>query len=373
LEDRPGIHNSDFLLGIAEGLDLVLISDNELLVQFGTRSRPSELLRDTDLKGILGRIVTRLLHGPASRSELLSDLPAGDYADARSLIDDLIQRGILTDVRRSCVEQYLRYTFSGESTLADRRVSLIGTGPLGARLAHSLLQHGLGRISLLDDRKADRLWYTFLPLGPESSCDVGKPTHVVLRDRLLAAGHAGVESIDGQLDASGLEAAVVRSHFIVVASEQPHLRLAHMVNRLCIRDRKPWMLVTIDGNLGLVGPLFLPVHTACYNDYRALADAAVPSPEMARKHRQHILRRGAGSFFPGLPAYAEIVAGHASLAIVHFLVREASFALGRVLIIDFDRMLIDVEDVLKLPRCPVCGAERSSYEPPFSPDIVAPS
>jgi hypothetical protein len=71
-----------------------------------------------------------------------------------------------------------------------------------------------------------------------------------------------------------------------------------------------------------------------------------------------------------LPVYAEIVAGYATLAVVHFLVRGASFALGRVLTLDFDRMLIDVEDVLKLPRCPVCGRERSAYQPAFSAEIV---
>jgi bacteriocin biosynthesis cyclodehydratase domain-containing protein len=182
-----------------------------------------------------------------------------------------------------------------------------------------------------------------------------------------------VESLDAQLDAAGVETAVARSDVTVLALEQPDLRLAHLVNRFCIRNRKPWLLTTIDGNFGLVGPLFLPVHTACYNDYRTLADAATSnpgSPGMTRKYHQYILKRGAASFFPGLPAYAEIVAGYASLAILHFLLRNSCFALGRVLTINFDRMLIDVEDVLKLPRCPVCGGERSASQPPFSAEIV---
>lgn len=370
MEDSLTNHNSDTILEIAEGLDLVLISNDEVLVQFGTRSYPSELLRDTDLKGILGKIVGRLLQGPAKVIELLSDLRKEDLAEAHTLIDDLLQRGILTDIHRSPVEQYLRYTFSDESTLADRNISLIGVGPMGARLAHSLLQHGIGRISLLDDRRADHLWYTFLPLGPEDICDTSTRTDVALRDRLLAAGYINVESLDVQLDTAGVETAIARSDFIVVAFEQPHLRLAHLVNRYCIRERKPWMLVTIDGNFGLIGPLFLPIHTACYNDYRVLTHAAIPSPQMAHKYRQHILRRSMSLFFPGLPAYAEIVAGYASLAIVHFLLRDTSFALGRVLMIDFDRMLIDVEDVLKLPRCPVCSTGKSAYQPPFSADIM---
>jgi bacteriocin biosynthesis cyclodehydratase domain-containing protein len=361
LADTPAKRSLDTPIGIAEGLDLVVISADEVLVQFGTRSHPSELLRDDDLNGTLGTLVARLQRGPASLSELLDEVVDSDRAEAGDLIEDLLQHGTLADARRTPVEQYLKYTFSDETSLADRRVSLLGAGPTGGRLAHSLLQHGLGDLGLLDDREVDALWHSFLGLVPAPDPDLAATADIALRDQLRAAGHFRVEALDGELDLSGIEAAVRRSDIVVLALEQPDIRLAHMVNRVCLRERKPWLLATIDGNFGLVGPLFVPPHTACYNDYRALADAATPSPEMARKHRQHIIRRRTGSFFPGLPSYAEIVAGHATLAVVNFLIRGHSFALGRVLVIDFDRMVIDVEDVLKLPRCPVCGVDRATY------------
>jgi len=31
--------------------------------------------------------------------------------------------------------------------------------------------------------------------------------------------------------------------------------------------------------------------------------------------------------------------------------------------VEFERMIIDVEDVLKLPRCPGCGLQRTAYQP----------
>src|SRR6266508_4158042 len=111
LENKHTNLNSEALLSIAEGLDLVLISADEVLVQFGTRSYPSELLRDPDLTGILGKLITRLLKEPAKFSELLLDLQAEDQAEAQVLIDNLLQRGILTDILTSPVDQYLHYTF----------------------------------------------------------------------------------------------------------------------------------------------------------------------------------------------------------------------------------------------------------------------
>ena len=51
----------DTVLCPAEGLDFVLVSENELLVQFGTRSRPSELFRDDDVSGVIGKVIGELL------------------------------------------------------------------------------------------------------------------------------------------------------------------------------------------------------------------------------------------------------------------------------------------------------------------------
>lgn len=350
---------AETVLGVAEGLDLVLISDDEVLVQFGLRSRPSELLRDADVSGLLGRTIGRILQRPTTVGELLAQARPGHENDARELLTDLVARGILTDIKSNPVEQYLGYTFTGEPHLPDGRITLIGAGPLGARIAQNLVQHGVTGIAVLDDRPIDALWRAFAPLHLSHNSE-GTRADVALCESLGPEA----KQLDAQLDTAGIERAVTESDFVVLALEQPDLRTAHLVNRYAIRERKPWLLTNIDGNMGMVGPLFLPVETACYNDYRTLAFAATPNRGMARKHREHLLaHRGTGSFFAGLPSYVEIAAGHTSLAVVHFLLRGTCFALGRVMVIDFDRMQIDVEDVLKLPRCPVCGTQKNAYRP----------
>jgi bacteriocin biosynthesis cyclodehydratase domain-containing protein len=349
-------------LGVAAGLDLVLISDDEVLIQFGLRSRPSELLRDQEVSGLLGRTIGRILRGPVTVGELLAQARPDQQSDTRALLADLVERGVLTDINSSPVEQYIRYTFTGQPHLADGRIALLGAGPLGARVAHALVQQGLAGLTLLDDRPLDASWRAYAPFGRNDNHD-GVRADVALSASLGAPARA----LPAGLDAAGIEAAVTEADLTVLALEQPDLRTAHLVNRYAIRERKPWLLATIDGNFGLVGPLFVPVETACYNDYRTLAFAATPNRGMARKHREQLLaRRGTGSFFAGLPSYVEIVAGHTSLAALHYLLRGSCFALGRVLVIDFDNMQIDVEDVLKLPRCPVCGTQKSAYRPPVT-------
>lgn len=360
----------DTTLGIAAGLDVVLLSEDEVLIRFGTRSHPSELLRDHELRGVLGRIFGRLLAGDTTFRDLLSELPETDTAGARLMIADLVERGIITDIRSSSIDQYLRYTFGGESSLGSGSVTVIGLGPIGVRLAHSLLEHGIGRVNLLDDRKPDTLWRTLLPRNLADMTDDGKPIHFLVRDRLAELGYATAYAIDGSWDVSGLEEAMSKSHITVLALERANPRIAHLVNRVSISLNKPWIVGCIDGSLGIVGPLFLPFKGACYNCYETLSDATINGREMNRKYRQHLLNDHLSKFFPGLPSFSEILSGFLSIGVVSFLTTGSNFFLSRNMTINFSRMIFDVEDILKLPRCPVCGSNKAVYRAHFSPDIL---
>ena len=362
--------DADLTVGIAEGLDLVPFDDNEVLIQFGSRSFPSELLRDPDLTGLMRKVVTHLGNGPLKVGDLLARLPEVQVNGAREMIIGLLDRGILTDIRRSPVEQYLRYAFTGEPSVSDRRVTIVGAGPLGARVSHSLALHGVGRLTLVDDRQVDDVWKAFAPPAMSGVGSEGL-AHVVVAECLASCGYRFVEALDAGLDVDGLEFAVAQADLVVVALERADVRLGHLLNRICLRARTPWLVTTVDGNLGLVGPLFSPPDSACYNCYRALADAASPQSEMAARYRRHALRRGAAGFAPGLPAYVEILSGYTSMAAVRFLVEGSSFALARVLVFNFEQMVLETEDVLKLPRCPVCGMGKASYRSPFAPEVVA--
>jgi bacteriocin biosynthesis cyclodehydratase domain-containing protein len=288
--------------------------------------------------------------------------------EAATLIERLLARGILTEISKSPIQQYLGYVLTGSTNLADRHVGIIGAGPIGSRLASSLLQHGIGRLSILDDRTTDRHWHALAASGTGGATAAASRADAAVGQHCRQAGYPNVVAMPNDLDDHGVQAITDDADFLVVTLERPSLSLTHMVNRSCLKRSKPWLLLTIDGSLATVGPLFVPPDTACYNDYRTLTEAATPNPEMTRRYVQHLLQRSPSSFFVGLPAYADIVSGFGALAAVHFLVRGTSFALSRVLVVDVDRMVIDVEDVLRLPRCPVCSTKAA--EPPFSAEIV---
>src|SRR5260370_40452859 len=80
---------------IAAGLDVVVLSADEVLVQFGSRSHPSELFRDSDMTGILGRAVGRLLEGPATLAELATAAGREYQGDLGILVRTLLDKAIL--------------------------------------------------------------------------------------------------------------------------------------------------------------------------------------------------------------------------------------------------------------------------------------
>jgi len=307
----------DLEVVVAAGIDLVLLSRDEVLVQHGTRSRPSELFRDDELTGLLGALVESLRHGPVSVSDLVGSAASEQQDEARRVVEELFDLGVLADARRDPAEQYLRHNFEGDRVLGGLAVSVLGAGALADRIALILLEHGV--------RVED--------------------------------GGAGVDFDPGCLT--------------IVALDRFELRLPHLVNRVCLQRRRPWLFAALDANRGLIGPLFIPPYTACFNDYWTLVAATTPSLEMANAYRRKARIRSEG--FPGLPVFADVVASHAALAAIHFLLRDTSFAVGRQVVIDFDGLRIDVEDVLKLPRCPVCSGDRPTRRAVIEPEIAAPA
>ena len=352
-------------LRIAEGLDVVFIGANEVLIQHGSRSLPSELFRDTDLTGVLRRVLYPLQHEALDYTALLNTFDASTRAEAQAILDELIDKGVVVSTLSNAVEQYLGYALNGNAALGTFAITVVGAGPLGARIAATLLQHGVGELRLLDDRPADHLWNGLGALGHYEPASPHTTAQDALKAFLERTGSAQVETFEGGFSPSGVSAAVAGSNLTLLATEQPNPALAHLVNRHCLRDHCPWLLAGIDGSLGLVGPLFDPPDTACYNDYEVLSQSISANPAMDRLYHRYLLDRHSGSFFAGLPAYVDIVSGFGALAAVHFLVAGTCSALGRLTAIDFQEMRVDCQDVLKLPRCPVCGSGGALAEPTF--------
>jgi bacteriocin biosynthesis cyclodehydratase domain-containing protein len=289
-------------------LKIVPCGKDEVLVKHGTRSPYSEVLQDEARTGVLGRVVTALAT-PASLADLLERgvLTPDDVPLARELAEDLLDRRVLVKPSSDLTRLYLETIFARRSPserLAEATIGVIGGGALAARIASELTD--------------------FAPKG-------------VVHDDVWA-----------------------QSDFVVLASETYSPALLHAANEQAIEHATPWMSVYFDGSEAVVGPTYVLGETCCYHEFETQAQASLRYGGEHVVYKEFLRDLDHDEGFV-LPAYAMIAAGWAVTSALRFLLEGTTFTVGRALHINFETLSVDVQDVLKLPRCPACGGERPAY------------
>lgn len=344
-------------------LRVIFTSDDEILIKHGARSPTSRIVRDDGRTRLLGTVL-RGLQSHGSLAALLERrlIPADQQQSASELIEYLHQEQVLQRAGEDVVQTYLSSVVRAPSRLTDARVVQVGAGYLGSRIAEELVRLQIGELTLLDDRsmqsaELDRRFFQLPPrLVQTGRSYVGSVVEHLQQggDTRVLGQHVSV------LDKDALRAALASAHLVVVAAESMSLRLMHTVNEVALELRKPWLAVQMDGSEAFVGPLFVPGESACYNEFQLQHEAssgavkdeyltykeALNSPELRFEHLS-------------LPPFVQTACGFAATAVMRFLSTGKCFLLGRCLRIDFERLSVDTEEVLRLPRCPAC----SPYKP----------
>jgi thiazole/oxazole-forming peptide maturase SagC family component len=340
-------------VSISSGLSVIVISEDEAIVKAGMRSSPSIILRDTDCNGYMGPVLGRLLEGPARIEQLLEVTENKNRNDLSQMIEDLIKRGIISRASENPLEQYLKYLINKSSRLSDYTVTIAGTGQIGKEIASDLAAVGIGKLVLYDGRKSKK--GTTSKMADQKMSRGQMTFSKECADFLAESGYSNVETIETEFDNSeAMKRAVSKSDLLLVTLDKPNPRLYYQFNRMALQFETKWIIATIDGHQGYVGPTFIPFHTACYSDYERQMRAVLTSLETYRYYSRYLSTNTDVLPFIGLPSYLKIISSMTALSAIHLLLRNYSFTSGRVLVVDFENMQLDFHDILRLPRCPSC-------------------
>lgn len=345
---------------------IIHCGDDEVVVKHGSRSRFTKNIRDQGRTRLLGKILRNVV--PAvSLTELAERgvLAEKDLPDSIQLVDYLHREGVLVDPWEDPTRLYLDFILGGTQPLSSRTVAVAGAGYLGSRIAAELARLGVGRLIAVDDRTVEReaLDRVYFDLVPDA-VRAGRPYVECLREHLAARGYSGdVEAIVQPVDSEAtLQDVAGRCDILVVALEVFSARILHLANSVAIDAARPWISVFIDGSEALVGPLYLPGESCCYNEFEIQHEATLGTMKDDYLVYKEALNEGRldGSHF-ALPPYLGVASGLAATALLRFLVSGRSFLVGRCNRVDFERLSVDYEEVLRLPRCPACAATRPGY------------
>ena len=352
-------------------LRIVQCGNDELLVKHGFRSRFSTLLRDDCRTGVLA-VLLRAFREPSTLTDLESAgcISAARLADASSVVEQLVSQKVLIRPTEYLPRVYMSMRFGDQAAAAlePARVGIVGCGYLGMRVARELATARVNRILVLDDRVACREDAAYF----DCAARLAKPgtafVQIVVRT-LEDMGYANASPVLGPLhDDACLTSVFDQSGFVVVALERFSPTVLHAANRIAIAARRPWMSVYFDGSEAVIGPVYVPGDTACYNEFEIQNEACVARQDDYHVYKESLTVGSAGDSRlpdPVLPPFLAVASGWATTAALSFLAGGKSFLLERAVHVDFERATIDRQNILRLPRCPACAPLRPEQQHTF--------
>ena len=326
-------------------VQFVELPDGVLLVRGSTRFRVQGTGAATAVKMVLAGSAA----GTRNAGEVMDLFEGPARAEVKNLIRDLLTRRILypegeefgQPQDREENEEDIFYWNFGQSLgeirkrLNNNTIVFVGVNRVSARMISGLVESGLINYQVIDydllrnvrmfdsqGRLKEDQWPSELnrPVGDES----------------------WLESLD--LEDVGC---------LVAVADYPAQAILRDWNRYCVDNGIIFLPVTLTRAVGLVGPLYVPGETACYECLRARENANLDFPELARAGEEVAF---GGQMVNGFhPLMASALGDYAAMELVKFLSFSLPWRVGELIEVNLLEPDLRARKVLRLPRCPVCG------------------
>lgn len=346
---------------------VIRCSDDEILVKHGSRSLYSEAIYDEQRTRLLGNVI-RGFREPATVMELRERgvLTDEQVPLAEELVDYLSERGVLVDPSEDLVCAYLNSIIGGSgqtARLSDASVGLVGTGALGHMIAKELASFRPRSLLLADHRAVPEHAIALRHMAtPNGALRPGDSYAEAIARHLGDLFGGNLRAVQGEAhEKATLQQVFQASNFVIVAWESFSPTLFHAVNEAAVETGVPWMLVYLDGSEAVLSPLFVPGESGCYHEFEIQSEASILLKDEYLLYKEDLRHDGAAGDALPLPPYLQVAAGFATTLALRYLMSNQAHTPGRAVRIDFERLGVDYVDVLKLPRCPACGSQRSAY------------
>ena len=311
---------------------------NTLQIRAGPWSGRVMTIREDDEDEALAELFGKL-DGEHTIDEILAPYDDEDREAILGLFGQLREKNVVYDaadwggeVGRPQLQATQRFTGKTADRLEESSVLVASVGELGPQIAADLVRSGVGSVTLtsLADRETAED-----PLG--------------LLDRL--ADEDAFEVADGDGDVADALADVDAA---MLATDEDRPEIAAAFNEFAHEAGTPWMLAQVRGFDGLVGPVVFPGETACYRCLERRIESNVSDPEAYAGYRDALADEPTMASV-GLPSFARTVAGYATVDFLYLLAYGQAFTVGRTVVLDFLDLSTEINEVLKVPRCKVCG------------------
>lgn len=324
-----------------------VFDENTVHIRAGPHTGPVVEISDQDETGTLVEVV-EMIDGTHSVSDIVGAFDEAELEEICRFLEYLSERNVITDAShrpRATVEEYYAvnpdFDERNRTRLDEADVLIAAVGRLGRFAARDLLDMGVGTIR-------------FAPLGVDTS----------------EAGGADIEGNERVqlLEEPALESNVEACDCLLYVADRPMSTLLEEINEVAHRSKTPWMVAQIHGFDGFVGPMIFPGQTACQTCFTERTRAHVSGP---RGYADFRAEAGEANERLGatLPPFARLVSGYATLDFLNLIAYGQGYTAGRIIHVGALDLAVQVDDVLRLPRCPVCGKDPGDDVSRFVDDL----
>lgn len=311
------------------------ISEDEVHFRVGPFKGARHTISDGDGEGVIADLVDQL-DGTSTVDEIATAFDEPNQA--RAAMEFLFDKNVLLDASDDDIDDPLRNysSIASETSTADvehardSSVGILARGRIGTTVASDLAEIGLESVSVKT-------------VGPD---DPGVP------------GSDRVNHHEGDV-----ESLVEAVDHVVYATESADFETAKRVNSLSFDHGTPLTTAHVLGMEGIVGPTVLPGRTPCYHCLLRhwKLGAVSGTDEEAIEYFEEYLE---GPHDEGLhlPSHRHLVAGVLSKELVAHLLNGHGYLAGRTFDVDFLTMEFETNELLKYPRCSVCGVSRDDHD-----------
>jgi bacteriocin biosynthesis cyclodehydratase domain-containing protein len=293
-----------------------------------------------------------------------------DAADYRDLPPELLDR----------FDRQLRY-FSDigpedsspakfQTRLRNARVSILGLGGLGGRVALELASLGIGELRIIDGDVVETSNLNRQIQFRER--DIGLPKARVTAERLRELNSAlTVYAREERLESEDeLAEFIAGSDLVVDAADWPAHKIEQWCNAACFKAGIPYITMSHFPPRARVGPLYVPGRTGCFQCQVIKYRSEYPLFEVVREQRT-----GISSPAAAFGSVCGVVGGFAAGEVLHYLTGIAEpAALGVAIHYNLLKIYdVEPEPVVPQPGCPICGhlthdPLRRSLDPSYEED-----
>lgn len=308
------------------------LSENAFELRVGPFVEAKHSIQDADGEGVVGELVD-YLDGSHTVSEILDQFDDDHVGEIRAVLKKLHDGRALVDVSERDPDELWSYSVIDEDIseseldrLYDASVGIVTRGRIGTMVAEDLSETG-----------ADEVRVKTIGDGND---------HARSRDPEVVHTSEDIETLVEAVD------------YVLYADGSPGFEFAKRVNEAAVRTGTPVTYGQLMGVEGILGPTVVPGESPCLE---CLLDRWRGHQSDVKSYRE-LLASSRDTHDVHLSMHSRLLAGLLSKEALTQLLTGHGYVVGRTVDVDLLGMEFESNELMKMPRCSVCGVEHEDEQ-----------